>query len=145
MTGSAQPSGLPADASGQLSLRHYDRQELERIRRDFEAGGSGVAALGCRTRLVDSLCRTLWDKYLSSQSSCSMAALGGFGRGELFPHSDVDLLFLAEDENGRDGIKDAVSALCQTLWDSGLRVSPVTRTLAECSRFDPENLEFTFS
>ena len=42
-------------------------------------------------------------------------------------------------------IKDAVRSVCQTMWDIGLRVSPATRTLADCARFDQDNLEFTLS
>ncbi len=63
--------------------------------------------------------------------------MGGYGRSELFPHSDVDLLFLTEDEATRERIKDPVSAICQQMWDCGLRVSPTTRTLAECCTFQP--------
>jgi [protein-PII] uridylyltransferase len=71
--------------------------------------------------------------------------LGGFGRSELFPYSDIDLLFLTEDEAFGDRIKSAVSSMCQTMWDCGLRVSPSVRTLADCGRFDQGNLEFTLS
>jgi len=151
MSATPQPSGLPpgpaATVSDNFASRPHYRQECERIRRDFEATGSGATALSSRTRLVDSLCLTLWDRHFVSpgKETCAMAAVGGFGRSELFPHSDVDLLFLAEDDGDRERMKDTVSAVCQTMWDLGLRVSPATRTLAECSRFDPANLEFTLS
>ena len=72
-------------------------------------------------------------------------ALGGFGRSELFPHSDVDLLFLAENEAGCDSHQRGVRRICQTMWDIGLRVSPATRTLGDCGRFDQNNIEFTLS
>ena len=72
-------------------------------------------------------------------------AVGGYGRSELFPHSDVDLLFLTEDEASRERIKEPVIAVCQEMWDCGLRVSPSTRTLADCARFNQDNLEFTLS
>ncbi len=128
-------------------MRGFYRQEFERIRRDFEATGSGLASLSDRTRLVDRLALTLWDKYFLSRGNTGFAliALGGFGRSELFPHSDIDLLFLSEDEAGRDGIRDEVRSVCQTMWDIGLRVSPATRTLADCIRFDQDNVEFTLS
>jgi [protein-PII] uridylyltransferase len=89
----------------------------------------------------------MWDKCFSSPaaSGCALIALGGFGRSELFPHSDVDLLFLTENELGRDAIKDEVRGVCQTMWDTGLRVSPATRTLADCTRFHQDDVEFTLS
>jgi len=126
-------------------LRDRYRQESQRIQRDFEAVGSGLASLSSRTRLVDFLCLTLWEQLFSSGTGCALVALGGYGRSELFPFSDIDLLFLTEAEAGSDRMKSAVAGLCQTLWDCGLRVSPTTRTLADCGRLDQTNLEFTLS
>jgi [protein-PII] uridylyltransferase len=151
MTGS-QPSGLPAASDPMagtaldFALRGFYRQEFESIRRDFDATGSGLEALSSRTRLVDKLALTLWEQYLSPLGSgLAMVASGGYGRSELFPHSDIDLLFLLADDSCRDQIQDPIRSVCQTMWDVGLRVSPVTRTLADCARFDQNNLEFTLS
>lgn len=151
MTTGPQPSAMPAPKlpmatpAANFPLRDKYRQESQRIQRDFEAVGSGLASLSSRTRLVDSVCLTLWEPLFAGQQSCALIALGGYGRSELFPHSDIDLLFLTEDEAHRDHIKTAVTSLCQTLWDCGLRVSPTTRTLADRGRFDQNNLEFTLS
>ncbi len=130
-----------------LALREHYRQESQRIQRDFEAIGSGLAALSSRTRLVDTLALTLWEQHFSSflRERCALVALGGYGRSELFPHSDIDLLFLARDEPGREQMQTAVSSTCQTMWDCGVRVSPTARTLVDCGRFDQENPEFTLS
>ncbi len=123
------------------------RQEFERLRREFEATGSGQASLRDRTKFVDQMARQLWEQQVSPtvRSGLALVALGGFGRSALFPHSDIDLLFLAENDVVRGRIKDAVRNLCQEMWDTGLRVSPVTRTLEECARFDHDNVEFTIS
>ena len=56
-----------------------------------------------------------------------------------------DLLFLAESESLRGRMKDPVRSICQEMWDIGLRVSPTTRTLDDCARFDQDNVEFTIS
>ncbi|HUI83807.1 MAG TPA: hypothetical protein VL240_06260, partial [Candidatus Binatia bacterium] len=144
---SAPPEGSSSHPTTEFPTRIGYRQEFERIHRDFEATGSGLAALSDRTRLVDRIALTLWDHHFSGVrgEGCAMVALGGFGRSELFPHSDIDLLFLTETDECRNLIKEAVGGLCRTMWDSGLRVSPVTRTLAECGRFDHNNLEFTLA
>jgi len=143
----ASTGGSIVDPAADFALRGSYRHEFDRIRRDFEATGSGLASLSGRTRLVDRLTLTLWDQYFSSHgnSGYAIVAVGGFGRSELFPYSDIDLLFLAEDEAGRDGIKDEVRSVCQAMWDIGLRVSPSTRTLTDCTRFDQDNVEFTLS
>ena len=123
------------------------RQEFERLRREFEATGSGRASLRDRTQFVDKLALQLWEQHVppTVRSGFALAALGGFGRGALFPHSDIDLLFLAENDALRGTMKDPVRSMCQEMWDTGLRVSPTTRTLDECARFDPDNVEFTVS
>ena len=141
------PVGATANPVADVALRGFYRHEFDRIRRDFEATGSGLASLSERTRLVDRLALTLWDEYVSSRgnSGYALVALGGFGRSELFPHSDVDLLFVAENEAGCDSLKEDVRRICQTMWDIGLRVSPATRSLGDCSRFDQNNIECTLS
>ena len=130
-----------------FALRNRYRQESQHIQHDFEAIGSGLASLSSRTRLVDTLALTLWQQHFAEvgKDGCALVALGGFGRSELFPYSDIDLLFLTETEACGDRIKNAVSSMCQTMWDCGLRVSPCVRTVADCGRFDQGNLEFTLS
>jgi [protein-PII] uridylyltransferase len=138
-------SPVPNQAAG--VLRNFYRQEFERVRRDFEATGSGLGSLSDRTRLVDLLALTLWDQHFPARlrSGYALVAVGGYGRSELFPHSDIDVLFLAEDEDSRERTKDPVGSVCQQMWDCGLRVSPAIRTLADCARFQQDNLEFTLS
>jgi [protein-PII] uridylyltransferase len=72
-------------------------------------------------------------------------AIGGYGRRCLFPYSDVDLLFLFSDASAEERHKDQVRRFSQELWDLGLRLSPQSRSLGECDRFDPNNVEFTIS
>ena len=127
------------------TLRAYYRQEFERLRVEFEANGSGAATVRDRAAVVDKLTSQLWDQHVSTGSGFAMVALGGFGRQALFPHSDVDLLFLAESEALRGRMKEPICSICQEMWDIGLRVSPTTRTLDDCARFDHDNVEFTIS
>jgi [protein-PII] uridylyltransferase len=134
-------------ATPESALRTFYRQEFDRVRRDFQASGSGQAAISQRTDLVDRLAVQLWEQYIAPRTheGCTLAAIGGFGRKALFPHSDVDLLFLCESEAVRSCLKDPVRIVCQGMWDTGLRVSPTTRTIDDCSRFDQDNVEFTIS
>ncbi len=117
------------------------------MRRDFEASGSGQTAISERTDLVDRLALQLWEQYIAERASegCALVAIGGFGRKALFPHSDIDLLFVCESEGVRSGLKDPIRSVCQSMWDTGLRVSPTTRTIDDSSRFDQDNVEFTIS
>lgn len=133
--------------SGVAPLRETYELETSRIREHFETSADGVEAIHSRAELLDRICRVLWDKYLANHSDAKLAlvAVGGYGRGVLFPHSDVDLLFLCEKDDLKRELKDSIRSFCQELWDLRIRVSPSTRILAECDTFSAENLEFTIS
>ena len=132
--------------------RLYDEQ-MQSIRAEFEAHPhrltSGMMAVRARAEAVDSLITTLWSKLSSAEpvlsSGVAVIAVGGYGRRELFPYSDVDLMFLLDASTAEHVAKESIRQMSQALWDAGIRVSPMTRTLGECSKFDPENVEFTLA
>lgn len=130
-------------------LRGSISDESARIRLDFEASGGGRACVAQRTRLVEDVLARLWSDIVSRDDSkpanFALIATGGFGRGWLFPHSDIDLLFLFADREAEQAYKDPVRRFSQELWDLRLKLSPATRTLSECDRYDSNNTEFTIS
>ncbi|HEV3110846.1 MAG TPA: hypothetical protein VGY99_10170, partial [Candidatus Binataceae bacterium] len=130
-------------------MRDLYTEESARIQQQFAATGDGRAALQQRTRLVESIVQKLWLQIISPEehgpSGFALVALGGFGRGWLFPHSDVDILFLHANGDAEPTYKDSIRRFSQELWDLRMKVSPTTRTLTECDRFDPTNVEFTVS
>jgi [protein-PII] uridylyltransferase len=127
----------------------YYAAETARIAASFKAHGDGRATVRDRTALVDAVARQLWQVHMAAYPSLdaglSLVAMGGFGRGALFPGSDLDLLFLCADQRIEEAAKTAIRAFCQDMWDLRLRVSPATRTLQECDRLDHDNIEFTIA
>ena len=130
-------------------LRSSLADASERIARDFAATGDGRAAIAQRTLLIEDILNRLWREFVSSDEQrprgFALVATGGFGRGWLFPYSDIDLLFLFADRSGEQAHKEEIQRFSQELWDLKLKLSPASRTLAECDRFDPDNTEFTVS
>jgi [protein-PII] uridylyltransferase len=130
-------------------LRSSLSDESARIQQEFEATGEGRAAVAQRTRLVEDILTRLWRDIVSPDetkpASFALVATGGFGRGWLFPYSDIDLLFLFGDRNAEQAFKDPVRRFSQELWDLRLKLSPASRMLSECDRYDPNNTEFTIS
>jgi [protein-PII] uridylyltransferase len=130
-------------------LRGSLTEESARIQHEFEASADGRAALAQRTRLVEDILARLWRDIISSDeakpANFALVATGGFGRGWMFPYSDIDLLFLFGDRDAEKTFKDPVRRFSQELWDLRLKLSPASRTLAECDRYDPNNTEFTIS
>ncbi len=130
-------------------LRDLYSEGSARLQRDFASTGDGRAAVGGRTDLVDSLGLRLWKAAISldgeGPKNLALIALGGFGRRRLFPYSDIDILFLHGDVAMEPGVKDGVRDLSQQMWDLRLKLSPAARTLSECEKFDPNNVEFAIS
>jgi len=130
-------------------LRGSLNDESARIQREFAANGDGRTAVAQRTELIEGILKRLWQDLISPEANqprnFALVATGGFGRGWLFPYSDIDLLFLFSDRTSEQAFKDPVRRFSQELWDLRLKLSPASRTLAECERYDPNNTEFTIS
>jgi [protein-PII] uridylyltransferase len=130
-------------------LREFYSKESARQQEEFAAIGDGRRLVQARTELVETIARRLWAELISPERegprNFALVALGGFGRRWLFPHSDVDLLFLHAGGGTERQYEDRIRELSQELWDLRLKLSPATRTLGECDRFDTKNVEFVIS
>ena len=112
------------------------------VRRRFDAGASGGETVRANCYLADQLIRVLYDYVtgklypLGSPSEgerLALVALGGYGRGELAPFSDIDLLFLLPYKMTPRS-EQVVEELLYFLWDLGLKVGQAVRSLDECIR-----------
>lgn len=117
------------------------------IREDFFRTRDADALLDARTTQVDGIVLAAWDQLLAAQATGGLAllAVGGYGRRQLFPYSDVDLLLLFCNERSAHNSKRVLSPFLQRLWDSGLRLSQSVRTVAECAVLHEHNLELNIS
>ena len=113
------------------------------IRRRFEADGTAVSALREQCFLVDQLIRGLYALVTetiyplanpTSGEKMAIVAVGGYGRGELAPFSDIDLLFLLPYKQ-TPHTEQVIEYLLYLLWDLGLKVGQATRSVAECLRY----------
>ena len=86
--------------------------------------------------LTDSTLQSLWQASDFPPSAC-LVAVGGFGRGELFPHSDVDVLLLLPDEvkiESDPALTSKVESFISNCWDCGLEIGSSVRTAADCAQ-----------
>lgn len=110
------------------------------------AGTNGIEAATARSGIVDELVAELFeDSALAGVSPVAVLAVGGYGRQQLFPHSDIDLLFLFPKETDTEKYQGPISEFVTKLWDEQLRVSQSVRTLGECTRLAPDNAELHIS
>jgi len=118
-------------------LREAFRAQKTALFQSLVDGGSarGVAAtLGKLSALADQTLKTLWQRAAFTQG-LALAAVGGYGRGELFPYSDIDVLVLLPDdivlEQDAD-LKARIEGFIGSCWDAGLEIGSSVRSVAEC-------------
>jgi len=124
----AERSPLP-----EASLRAALKAGRDALREAFLARPDTPKLLREHARLVDRTVREAW-RACAMPPRTALVAVGGYGRGQLYPHSDVDLLILLPpgDDGAGAGATRAIERLLTTLWDVGLEASHAVRTVAEC-------------
>ncbi len=124
-----------------------DRGRAE-IRARFEGGAGGVETAAAGAFLMDGIVRVLFDfayerAYPLSNPTAgehmAVVAVGGYGRGQMAPYSDVDLLFLSP-HKAPAHTEQVVELVLYTLWDLGLKVGHATRSLDDCIRLARKDL-----
>jgi [protein-PII] uridylyltransferase len=98
----------------------------------FSRGESVVDLVRLRAALIDELLLRLWQRHASDLLQfAALVAVGGYGRGELHPCSDVDIMILVADELP-DSAEDVISTFVTGLWDVGLDIGHSVRNVTQC-------------
>ena len=120
------------------ALRAQYRARKAELMRSIAAGGASTRgvrqALTKLSNLADESLRGLW-QACGFGGQIALIAAGGFGRAELFPHSDVDVLLLLPDDVSPDAdpvLKGQIETFVSHCWDAGLEIGSSVRTVAEC-------------
>ncbi|HTT01876.1 MAG TPA: [protein-PII] uridylyltransferase [Steroidobacteraceae bacterium] len=126
------PALLAAHPGSGSTYRELLQQAHEELKARFLAEEPVEALVHARAALIDTVLRQVWtEQFTARRSSCALVAVGGYGRGELHPCSDIDLLLLVEhapEELERSQLERFVAFL----WDIGLEVGHSVRTVAQC-------------
>lgn len=132
------PFELEEGGWGKTARAFLDRAR-ELLRREHQRGASGTEIVRRWTAVVDLVVRGLYDaahahyrrRNATLDSSCTLIAQGGYGRGELNPWSDIDLLFLFPQRS--DAYVETVTEMVlYALWDTGLTVGQAVRSVRDC-------------
>ena len=127
-------------------LGTYHVQQMERISTDFFEEGDGLRAVARRTDTVDDIVSGRFDEEFGGEGGgIAAVAVGGYGRCELFPHSDIDLLLLFSRAREAEARREKIATLLTTLWDSKLRISHSVRDPRECAKLMSDNAELHIS
>jgi [protein-PII] uridylyltransferase len=131
--------GLAASDSTEQTadLRDFLRSSMEkadaRLADQFWDGADVVQLVHSRAWVVEQLLLLAWKKLVPFTENTSLVAVGGYGRGELHPNSDIDLLILLGGDAEKALIKDEIEAFVQLLWDAGFYLGHSVRTVTECA------------
>jgi len=127
-----------------LLVQNGDEQAFIKLLRDFHEDGARQIKMAFfekpnpkqlfkkHTKLIDTILTFAW-QHCEIDSNAALIAVGGYGRGELFPHSDLDLLILLPESNDVSQLDQThIESLVGLLWDLGLNVGHSVRSLSEC-------------
>ena len=124
-------SAIDARAEAIARQREILRAGRASIEAAFFARPNTPTLLASHRRLVDGVLRALWDAH-RIPGDIALLAVGGYGRGELYPYSDVDVLMLVP-ENLDGETATIAEHFVSALWDVGLEIAPSVRTVGECN------------
>ncbi|WP_172118500.1 [protein-PII] uridylyltransferase [Halomonas hibernica] len=124
LSGSRSPIAPFKTALRELQAKLDDR---------FRAGADIRDLVRGRAWYLDQLLAIAWAQHAWPDDGVALIAVGGYGRGELHPHSDIDLLLLLEDDDDT-AYREPLTAFITFLWDIGLEIGHSVRSLNDCER-----------
>ena len=114
------------------SIKQLLKDKQTELAQRFDPFASVASLLQERSDFIDQVLCACWQHFLASFSSrLSLVAVGGYGRRELFPCSDIDIVILL-DSDDRDAYQESLADFLTFLWDVGLKPGQATRTIREC-------------
>ena len=125
---------LNTKPSQKLSISDYKnfRSELLTLLQGrFDAHADIYDLISLNTGIIDALLKNLWKLHKLPNDEVALIAIGGYGRRELFPESDIDLMILLN-ENANENVKTKVKSFLTFLWDINLPIAQSVRTLKDC-------------
>lgn len=130
---SAIRAALPTDTSDTLGCKTALQVGRDSIHDAFLKGATAAQLLLWQTQVTDLVFKNLWQSQGGKFSGMELIAVGGYGREELHPHSDIDIGILLESPATDQQAMD-LSAWVTSLWDLGLDIGHSVRTVADCEK-----------
>ncbi|MCK9408455.1 MAG: HD domain-containing protein [Bacteroidetes bacterium] len=116
-----------------MVIKEFFTQEYDNIFRFHRSGAGGLDVASELTQLVDATLSKLWNELPEpSREAFAVVALGGYGRCEMAPHSDVDVMVLFENEQAKVANAETAQKFLHSLWNLGFDVGHSVRTINDC-------------
>ena len=129
------------DGATTSGLRQFWENSLAEVKRAHDQGADGLDVAGRIASVVDAIVLSAFSRHGRPKESKghALVALGGYGRQQMSPQSDVDLLFLFHKEKEKD--PDSVTGVLHPLWDLGFDVGHSSRTIRESEQMAREDAQ----
>ena len=116
---------LDAMKLGREALKQFQQHQFEA----FENGTAVSGLIKERSTYIDQILKKIWKHFIPDKQNIALLAIGGYGRGELHPFSDIDILILIENEQLAN---ESLSQFLTFLWDLGFDLGHSVRTINDC-------------
>lgn len=125
-------ANLFSEKNSIASFKNLLKQQQEQLKEQFDPHRPVGQLLLDKANFIDCVLSAGWRHFLTdSAGKLSLIAVGGYGRQELFPYSDIDILILLDNQE-TEVCQNALSDFCRFIWDIGLKPGLSVRTFAEC-------------
>ncbi len=131
------------DIGGASVPQLHASPEWRRAREEFLKTGQAAPVQAALVRMIDAISIEAYRATIEPvlPQGAVMLAAGGYGKGELFPYSTVDILVLIESESPWVALRAQLAECVRMLWDAGLRLNHTVRTLSECLEFREQDID----
>jgi [protein-PII] uridylyltransferase len=127
-----QFAAIFATGHAQEHFKQLIKQKNSDLQAKFDPQQPVSSLLNERSAFIDALLSRCWRHFLGEYAAqSSLIAVGGYGRREMFPHSDIDILILTASGDS-DAYREPLAEFSRFLWDIGLKPGQSVRSIAEC-------------
>ena len=111
--------------------KQFKIELLKLLNERFSPNADIYELISLNTCILDEYLKTIWGIFSIPEESAALIAIGGYGRRELFPESDIDIMIVLADENNQ-AVNSKIESFLTFLWDINLRIAQSVRTTNDC-------------
>ena len=127
--------------SSALFIKDFIAARTAEIAAGHRAGAGSFATCSSLTAMMDEAILLAYEQISSEQNQIAVLAIGGYGRGELCPKSDVDVMVLADDAKNKECAAAIAKQFLHLLWDTGIDVGHSVRTVKEAMALNGKEID----
>ena len=113
------------------SFKSFRPELLKLLKNRFNTEQNIYKLISLNTGIIDALLRNIWGAFDIPNNAAALIAIGGYGRRELFPESDIDIMIVLDNEHD-ENVNQKIECFLTFLWDINLHIAQSVRTINDC-------------